>query len=85
MIFFLLPIFVFRIMRRGTESYNRLGEIRDLLRKQAALSIQPGIAGNPPELVQPSSGVGGMLNLPRASEALQPEPVTIQTNAWWSW
>ena len=37
-IFFLLPIFVYRIMRRGTESCQRLGEIRDLLRKQAALS-----------------------------------------------
>jgi hypothetical protein len=28
---FLLPIFVYRIMRRGTASYLRLGEMRDLL------------------------------------------------------
>jgi uncharacterized membrane protein len=51
---FLLPIFVYRIMRRNTASYDRLGEIRDLLRKQEFLNDQeqpqPQITTNQPQM-----------------------------------
>jgi hypothetical protein len=40
LISFFVPIFIYRIMRRTTQSYLRLGEIRDLLRRQAFLSNQ---------------------------------------------
>jgi hypothetical protein len=50
---FLVPIFIYRIMRRGTASYERLGEIRDLLRKQefvkAQAQLQPQITTNQPQ------------------------------------
>jgi hypothetical protein len=49
---FLLPVFIYRIMRRNTASYERLGEIRDLLRKQEFLydqaHPQPQITANQP-------------------------------------
>jgi hypothetical protein len=47
---FLVPIFIYRIMRRNTLSYQRLGEIRDLLRKQEFLYDQAN--PKPPSLPQ---------------------------------
>jgi hypothetical protein len=37
---FFVPVFIYRIMRRNTQSYVRLGEIRDLLRRQGSLNEQ---------------------------------------------
>jgi hypothetical protein len=70
---FLLPIFVYRIMRRGTESYQRLEEIRDLLRKQARFVNQPG--------VEPPNSDVGALHVPEPDEVSGRENA-VQENGW---
>jgi len=47
----LIPIYIYRIMRLTNASYNRLGEMRDLLRKQEFLYDQAHPKPpNPPQI-----------------------------------
>jgi hypothetical protein len=47
----LIPIYIYRIMRLTNASYNRLGEMRDLLRKQDFLYDQAHPKPpNPPQI-----------------------------------